>query len=109
MFQLAIDALIAKSSEHIEVERIFDSVTSEAGLTIAEAIKVCICFKSTYEFLRRRNKRLFTIEEKEVVLEKLYGSLTAFISRCEDLLQISKTNQQFLRYYCIDEKWFCSQ
>ncbi|TRY72347.1 hypothetical protein TCAL_08161 [Tigriopus californicus] len=37
------------------------------------------------------------MEDNEIVLEKLFGPLSAFISRCEDLLQICYTNQQFMR------------
>lgn len=97
LFQLAVDVLIERSKEFIEIERVFEASCPSAGETIKKVIRVCICFKSTYEFLRRRNKRLLNLEDNEIVLEKLFGPLSAFISRCEDLLQICYTNQQFMK------------
>lgn len=98
LFQLAVDVLVSKSKAYIEVERVFDSKSSLAGQTIKHCIKVCIYFKSAFEFTLRRNKRLLDIENKDVSVDKLFGPLTAFISRCKDLLEICYTNQQFLRY-----------
>jgi hypothetical protein len=102
VFQLAVDVLIQRSKGSIEVERVFDSKSVLAGHTIKTAIKICICFKSTYEFVLDNNKKLLGIHDPELTSEKLFGPLSAFISRCQDLLEISYTNAQFLRYISND-------
>ena len=96
VFQLAVDVLISKSKDFIEVERIFDSKATNAGHTLKTAIKVCLCFKRSYEFTIEANKRLLNIEANGILLDKLFGPLDAFVSRCQDLLEICYTNHQFL-------------
>ena len=97
LFQLAVDVLVAQSKNHVEIERVFDSKSILAGETIKQCIKTCIYFKSAFEFTLHRNKRILGIDNKDVSVDKLFGPLTAFISRCKDLLEICYTNQQFLR------------
>ena len=97
MFQLAADVLIQKSKNYIEVERVFDSNSRLAGHSIKTAIRMCICFKSTYECVLEMNRKKLGISDPELTAEKLFGPMSAFISRCKDLLEISYTNAQFLR------------
>ena len=97
VFQLAADVLIQKSKDYIEVERVFDSKSRLAGHSIKTAIRMCICFKSTYECVLEMNRRTLAISDPELTSEKLFGPMSAFISRCKDLLEISYTNAQFLR------------
>ena len=97
VFQLAADVLIRKSKDFIEVERVFDSKSTLAGHSIKTAIRMCICFKSTYECVLEMNRKKLAISDPELTSEKLFGPMSAFISRCKDLLEISYTNAQFLR------------
>ena len=97
MFQLAADVLIQKSKDYIEVERVFESKSTLAGHSIRTAIRMCVCFKSTYEWVMEMNRTKLGITDQELTSEKLFGPMSAFISRCQDLLEISYTNSQFLR------------
>ena len=40
MFQLAVDVLIAKSKDFVDVERIFDVKSKSASISLKTAIKV---------------------------------------------------------------------
>lgn len=94
---MACDILISKSKQHIDVERVFEAKTFKAGETIKTVIRVCLCFKTTMEFALKRNQDFFNIElQDDMSSEKLFGTLLAFVSRCEDLLEICYTNQEFL-------------
>jgi len=97
IFQLAVDVLIARSMDFVEVERIFDSRSPAAGDSIRAVVKVCNQFRATFEFAQKRNARLLGLAiEEDMTSDRLFGTLSAFVSRCNDLLEICVTNGQFM-------------
>jgi hypothetical protein len=94
---LAVDVLIGRSKDFIEVERVFDARSPSAGDTIRTVLRVCNQFRAIFEFAQRRNARLLGLKvQDDMVPERLFGALSAFMTRCQDLLEICVTNSQFM-------------
>ena len=92
--------MIEASKTYLGSKDLFGSNTQEAEEAIVRVLKTFIYFKSTFEFIVRRNKRLLGMSNSDMSPEDFFGPVSAFISRCQDLHQICITNQQFLGYIC---------
>ena len=88
--------MIEASKDYLATKDLFGSSGQEAEEAIIRVLKTFIFFKSTFEFIVNRNRRLLGMSNSDVSPEDFFGPVSAFISRCQDLYQICITNQQFL-------------